>query len=294
VSASEQFFRAARVRLSTGDVVKITGAPIVDSQPLKGIAIDGLRCTFTVEKTKTPEPNTVKLAIFNLAESTRKKIPREGGTVVIEAGYRGAEKIIFAGHARIAYSTQEDTNWVTHVEAGDGEKEMRESRVNLSLKGPVKANIVATKLAEALGVKIDGAVKKKINESQFRKALTDFTQGYQAFGYASSSFDNIMKSLGFEWSVQDGSLHILKIGESLTTKQVDINPKTGLIGSPEMGQAGHIKFKCLLNPEIKIGVKTFVTCKQLPKGGLYRTEKIVYSGDTHGTDWFAEVSGVSA
>lgn len=102
---------------------------------------------------------------------------------------------------------------------------------------------------------------------------------------------DLCRSAGLEWSIQDGCLQLLNIGEALSTNEaIQLDSSTGLIGSPSVDSQGVLEFTTLLIPGIAPGV--LVDMDSLFVKGGYRIEKVRYQGETVGQDWYAHCTAV--
>lgn len=251
--------------------------------------ITGLRMAFKVIQSNKPEPNTVELAIWNLSESSRAALQRPQVPTLIDAGYAGNHAILFKGDLRRGTSARQGADWVTTLKAGDGEVAYRTARVNESVAPGTLIKDVAKRVAEALGVSA-GDAARRIDAAVHRTGLTQYTNGAALSGFARDHLTTLCKSLGLEWSIQDGALQILPEGEATNDPAILLTARTGLVGSPAPGEKGVLKVVSLLQPAIRPGRKINVDAG----GGLsfYRVTKVTHQGDTHGQPWYSEAEAV--
>jgi hypothetical protein len=266
-----------------------------------GFAVEGLRVGFTVTKDLSKNPNTAELAIYNLSRASRARM--ESGRnlpVVIEAGYQETGLfVIYAGAMRAAFNRPEkDGSWATILRAGDGDKARRGKKRTTSARP---------------GVSIDRVVKDVFGELQVGagnlwQALKDgksvgdvFNMGFAGVSSASEQFDKLMESQGLEWSVQDGEMLVLPHGAALATEATVLSSETGLEGSPEVDAKGVIHARCRIVPGLGPGYPVQFTREHaarrenlldLELSAIHRVTKTRYVGDTHGTDWNADISAV--
>jgi hypothetical protein len=272
------FGRAARI---------VVGAGIGNVRA--GIRVDSHRCIFDVEKTLKDEPNQGSLQIYNLSSEQRSQIEelrpqkgeKTGVPVLIEAGYVTSEPSqIFLGDMRTCFSVKEGPDWITTLEAGDGEKAQATARINVSFGPKVKSDIVLRAIVKALGVK-PGNINQAIQMLN-RKGFTSFGKGVVLSGSATMHMHNFCKSADLEWSIQDGAIQILDRGKTLGERAVRLSSTTGLIESPSVDHKGILSAKFLLQPDIRPG--TLLVLDSLAVKGNYRISKCNYKGDTMGAD----------
>jgi hypothetical protein len=242
------------------------------------IKIGGLDASFRVVKTLKKEPNTCELTIYNLNDDHRDQLAQlEAPIVEISAGYKGIETLstaaiaavdnllgggadagragvglIFRGDVRDVSSSKDGVDWVTTLESGDGEKSTRFARINKSFRAGTSLDTVMSEVGKSMGVGL-GNLIKKAREGKLLQAGNEFLNGVTVSGNSSKEFDRLVKSAGQEWSIQDGALQLLDIGQSLADISVVLTPNTGLVGSPTIGNDGVVRIKALLNSDIVPG-----------------------------------------
>lgn len=254
------------------------------------VEVEDLRVMFKVTKTTKKEPNTAEVTITNLSPSRRASLQQKGVKFVLQAGYVGTGIAqLFIGDARTIDHTRDGANWNTVIKSGDGERAFKFARVSESFAAGSPVSDVVGKIAGALGLGLG-------NLKQQTSAMSgQYANGYAAHGPASRELDKVLKSAGFEMSIQDGELLIRKPGDKGSILVPELSPETGLIGSPEYGAPEKkgkrplIKVKSLLNPSIKCGGQVVVMSER-HKGPL-RVIKLEHTGDTAGGDWYTDFEG---
>lgn len=258
-----------------------------------GLLVDGLRAQFKVEKTLTKNPNTAHITISNLSEETRRKMRNRHASVILSAGYADTVAQIFSGTARTVDHVRKESTWETVIQCGDGEVQFRVSRVSQSFGPGTKVADVIAAIAHSTGLKVGNAVDQA-ELGGFRGGLEQFAQGYVAHGKSSAQLDKILRSAGFDWSIQDGALQFLRPSEAAKNQAVLLSEDTGLIGSPEhgtpdkKGKPSVLKAKSLLQPTLRPGVRVEIHSRAI-HGSQFRVEKVTHSGDTGATEWYSEI-----
>ena len=262
------------------------GGTLVSSETTDGARNEILRVTFQIEKSLTESANTAEISVYNLAEQTRAKVSEKALLTTLEVGYSGQSSIIFKGQLEAGTNQRDGVDWVTSFQSTDGGKQLRESRINVSFK-TISASDAMQKIVNALGVGI-GTAKEKIAQGNIRGALDDFKNGLVLSGPTKRELTRLTKTLGYDWSVQDGQLQLLAARDAIEPGDaIVLNPDTGLIGSPESGENGVIDARALLIPQLTPGRVVRLESRQIE--GFYRVEKVAYQGDTHGQDWYADL-----
>lgn len=297
-----------KVRLVLADPVVTGGKERLESQ---GIAIEDLRVSFKVRKTSKKEPNTAEIQVYNLSEDTRASLQKKHIAVILEAGYAGALAQLYSGDSRYIDQVMEGPDWVTKIQCGTGERAFQYRRVNMSFSQGTRVVDVIARVAEALGFPVRGL--------ENLESLTErFLTGYVSAGKVANELDHLLKSRGFEWSIQDGQLQILPVGGATADSAILLTPETGLIGSPEHGNpekkipanqidpsAGGfnlnatkvtgpavLKVKSLIQPGFRPGRIVEVRARGIQ--GQFRIQTVEHSGDTHGAEWFSSLECLPA
>lgn len=254
--------------------------------------IFGLRVTFKVHRDVGSKPNTCEVVVDNMSETNRAAAQVKGTTLILQAGYGDDVATIFSGQIRSGDTVREGPNWRTAIRSGDGEVNYQFKTVSESFAAGTPKRAVVKHLIDQLGLDA-GNVDQKLAAVAERHL-----NGYVAHGKASVELNKVLTALGFEWSIQDGRVQVLKVGETTQETAVELTPESGLIGSPQhgVGQKGPkgktnvVKGRSLINPGITPGRKLI-----LKSQNITTTLKVIatdLSGDTHGGDWYVDFEGV--
>lgn len=273
----------------------------VDTKLLEGLAVE-----FRVDRSLSANPNTADLVIRNLSPENRAYLQSVKKPVVkIQAGYRGDDPtdpdskqpalatgknpeppLIFLGEMREVTNLQEGTDWLTRITTGDGDEALK-STVNFSL-GPDTSLLNALKrMAADMGVgegNLVQALSKAANPAQF---LNSFV----ARGQAKEEMARVLKSVGFEYSVQNGDLQVLPIGQPANNTAILLRPSSGLVGSPELSSDKKtkqplVKARSLLTAKIFPGSKVKIESESI--NAFFRVQRAVHHGGTHGNDYYVD------
>ena len=275
-------------RLINRDIVVTIGEVRIASRPEgdDDIVKPTLRVGFKVEKTTNRDTNSSVVDIWNLARKTRSLLQEENIGMIVEAGYVGSTRQIFSGDVANTETKRDSVNWITTVHSGDGLVAYRSARLSESFGPGTGLDDVLKKLTTQLGVGLGNALEK-IGEGNFRGGLTEFTNGLSVAGRVSDQLDRFLTTAGFEWSIQDGQLQLLRPGEATDDEAVKLSKGSGLIGSPEVGEKGVVKARSLLQGDIVPGRPINIEAEEV--NGFFRVDKVVHTGDTWGSDWFSDV-----
>jgi hypothetical protein len=247
----------------------------------------GLAIVFRVKKNLKAEPNSVEIKVWNLAPGTRKSIEQPKAVPVqLDVGYGGDNHTIYLGQLRSATSEIEGPNIVTSISSGDSEQAFAATRVKFTVPAQATPAQILQTAASGLGV---GAG----NIGQMLGGATAGTGGPSkvVMGAASKVMGQQARANGMQWSVQDGALQIMPIGQSLgsSSTAVLLNAQSGLIGSPTVDNKGILKCEALIQPGLTPGLPLVVQGVNLQ--GTFRIEDVEYNGATWGPAWTATIHG---
>lgn len=272
--------------------------------PFTRVPVPTLRVSFKVEKSDSKDPNRAVVEIYNLNKANR-SVLKDGSALiakaislakktktqpvwdwplVIEAGYVGSKSQIFSGDVKFADSRKDSVDWVTTIEAEDAGNQLANARISKSLGPGSTMYQILNELAIALNV---GSGNSLLKFATQLSGLRVYKKGVVLHGKVSDLLDRYCTSAGFRWCVMDGQLQVLGKNESLLETVVILNSSTGLIGSPELGEEGTIKCTALMQGRIKPGKKLLVESEKVT--GSFRTEKVIFEGDTWGENWYSQI-----
>ncbi len=268
--------------------------------------IAGLDIEFLIEKSLKPtEPNTAQIRVWNLSPTSRQKLSGQHSlTVRLEAGYVDGVSQLYLADTRSAWTVREGADYITHIESTDtiarptGVRTTKKARpgsstgnLHRTMGARVPLQTALQVLTEAMGIS-PGNLTTALHGGLPISAVN----GGALVGNAARRMTDICRSAGLEWSVQDGALQLLNIGQVLrSTAAIELssdNPgrNTGIIGSPSVDSQGAVTVTTLLIPGLAPGV--LVSLNTLFVKGGYRIEKIRYQGSTRGKEWYASFDAV--
>ncbi len=268
-------------------VLNAGGLEIRTRDPESPNARPTLRVVFQVVRSRTKDPNTADLSIYNLKKSNRVALQEKEINTVLRAGYVDNISQIFGGQLQRGSSVRDGSDWITSIQSGDSTKAFKSSRISKSFGGPVDVQDVLENVAKELGVGL-GNLKDKIAEGGIRAGLSQFSNGFVAVGKTEKVLHRITKAMGYTFSIQDGQLQLLSPGETINPDEaILLSSSTGLIGSPEPGEKGIVKARSLMQPETLPGRKVKIESDEI--NAFFRIDKVVFSGDTWASDWYSDL-----
>jgi hypothetical protein len=266
-----------------------------------GLRVESLRVGFSVDKTTKREPNTCEIAVYNLSRTHREALEtgygklRVPGTklkaipVRLAAGYAASGmSLLFYGQLREVFSRPEsDGSWVTILRSGDGDRATR-ARATFGFRPGVSITRIVEALTKEMGVGLGNASKQLLSARLTGLGAT-IGRGATFEGAAPEQLDAVLRSAGYEWSIQDNALQVVPVGKSLDSQGVLLSPQTGLVDVPTTDEKGNLQARALLLPGLVPGRRVKVRSSTIR--GVWRLERVRYIGDTHGQDWVAELEG---
>lgn len=273
----------------------------------QGLSIDnlttaGLKVKFEITKTLQKEPNQAKFSIYNLNDDHVAQIQNEYTDIIFSAGYEGNVKQLYVGNTQYVTYYRDGLDMITEMVCGDGDKGFRKGYVNKTFaSGSTDASVVDY-CASQLGV--------TTRKDAMQLSDAGYLRGRTYSGMAHDTLDDIARSNGCNWSIQDGVLHMVRADSMLNQDEaVVLSVDTGLLEAAERTDKG-IQAKCLLNPSISVNSavkldnsalkvqlaqKKNLTKEARPpvvatnKDGIYKVFKVRHTGDTHANDWVTDL-----
>jgi len=280
-----------------------------------GLLVENLRVQFEVAKTVESAPNVAVIKIYNLHPDNEAKIKNEFDEMLLNAGYEGAMQLVFRGNIKHVYRYREGNDYITEIEAGDGDKDFRKAVMNETLAaGTTTSQLVDRAVGTFKGT--GGTTKGTVQVTERARI-----RGKVISGNTRDVLHDVARETGANWSIQDGQLTIVGANSVLPGEAIVIRADTGMLGAPEINDKG-IAVKCLMNPMLKVngaimldnnGIKAkrvkaqaLATKREkqetnaplgrenaelvrLDPDGVYKVLKLTHKGDNRGQDWVSEI-----
>jgi hypothetical protein len=249
--------------------------------------VSNLDIAFTVTKTLKPEPNTAEIRITNLSPDHRKAIQTPKKLPVrLEAGYVDNLASLYLGEMRSSESVIAGPDVITTLTSADSEDPLRKARLNVPIGAGHGADKVMLLLVDALGVN-PGNAQQMVNTLKARGSAAVYGKRGVISGHVKDELNDLCRSAGIEWSIQDGKIQFLDLNQPTDALAVKLSSETGLVGSATVDNKGLAECTCLLIPQLTPGRKVSFETATLQGG--YRIVRVEYSGDTFGTEWYAKL-----
>lgn len=264
---------------------------------------DSLRIEFDIDKDLTQQTNKSAISIYNLSETTRKKLEVDDLICELQVGY--AEDIglrrIFLGAVTYATTRREGSSKVTELELSDGQIAIRDTVVSLGYAAGVSGGKIINDVAAQMGLVVQIATDIE---------FSSYPAGFSFVGMGKDCLDKVMSASGATWSIQNNVLQAIMNGGSTNMRALVFAPNSGLIGSPERiikavkrpdqeakkkrkvkkekyKKVAGWKIKTLLAPTVNPG--DLVRVESSTVTGWFKVETMKHVGDTHGREWLSEM-----
>jgi len=240
---------------------------------------------FEVKKNLGREPNTCKLEIYNLAETTRAELERKPRTVHFAVGYDGAPQLLFTGDVRTCYSAVDGSDFITVVELGDGARAHAQGHISKKYKSGVRVDQVVRDCARSLGLDLPPEAEQSID---LKRALED---GISLHGPTRDALTRILNRYGYSWSIQNGQIQILADDQVRAGEAVLLDKATGLLDSPKRKDPAkpgkkppEVTANALLRPDILPGKQVKLVSRDIE--GVYKCLEVKFAGELDDNDTF--------
>jgi hypothetical protein len=258
-----------------------------------------LRIRFRSTKTYKPEPNTAEVKIYNLSPEHRAQLSKIKSPILkLAAGYGAGDEgltQLFYGTAIYVKHEIEGADIITTVSTTDGGEQKQTARVNLTFGPNTKTGTVLKRIAATLGLK-PGNVDKIARQIDASAKAEIYSQGCAPCGSSAAELGHLLRSCGYEWSIQDQTIAIRKIGTASEGFAVELSPETGLIESPSISNKGVCSGTCLL---FKAGAGLDLVPGRLIRiasefvSGQFVLAKTESIGDNYADDWYCNFQAVT-
>lgn len=251
--------------------------------------VERLNVDFTITRTVEKEPSTLRATVYNLSESTRAKFEANDRIVLtLEAGYGDELHVLFKGDLRHARTNRDGADIATELEAGDGEKgarnwAQRSFPKNTSIRTIFKHLIAVAEIGE-------GNLEQGLDIEETNGLPDEIVSGYSVRGYALDELNELARSRGIDFSVQDGEAQFLPIGDFRQGIPITkATPKTGLLGSPTIDNEGIMSCETMLLPNVFPGSRIDVESEFVT--GRFKVLRAEYTGSVYGDDFTISIEG---
>lgn len=268
---------------------------LIGTPGLQGKQLDKLAFEFFIKKTETRDENTLRLTIYNLSKETRDHIQALRDIVILKTGYTGTNlEVIFNGLIKDINHYYSAPNWITEMTVNDNGNLFDTIRLNLSYTTGTQLTSIIQDIVSQTNVNL-----KPLPILQPKQ----YVFGFYFMGYAKDVLDIICNDLDCKWSIQNGSLKLVKNGTTDNSEIVNLSPSTGLIGRPVWANSvtkekdknneaiWGWKISSLLQPKIEPGGRVMLN-SIVATNNLCKVIDVEHQGETHGPTWETRLNTV--
>lgn len=248
------------------------------------VTSDGPRMSFDVKKSLGKEPNTCKIVLDNLADTTRAALERLPLALTLQAGYaETGPRTLFVGDVTRSNTALKGTNNETTLVVADGGRALANARHTASYKAGTPILKIVQDAAVTMGLKVPTVV---MSDPQLKQTIP---VGMSLDGATRDMLTDVLAPYGYNFSIQNGRLQVLKDGQLQPGASFLIDEAAGLIGSPQRSTPDKPKGKSELSIEMLLYPELFpaapITLHSKFHNGEFRIKELTGRGDTYGNDW---------
>lgn len=263
------------------------------------IRIEDLDIDFDVIKTNTSEPNKSKITVWNINNQTFEAIRNKTNALELYTAFGADEyNLLFTGfpvesvkafaqagtintaQGFLASPIRQDLKGgfdiPTIIETKDAIIDYRDTTINKTYKGQVTSTEIINDCIAALGVPIS-----RLSPQLPVKTFNDFV----AIGKVKTILNNVTKSVGAKWSINNGTIQIITQNDQFANFGVLLNADNS--ERPEQQNDDLIRIKTRLLPFLQ--PNDWVRCNYPQLEGTYRTQQVRHIGNNYGTAGATEV-----
>ena len=281
--------------------IYVTVGPLDD--PL-GRKFQNLRMHINLTKTNDTTKNTGSVEIYNLKHSTMQDIVNYKGRlgVTVEAGYANRVGIVFLGTTTGVHVKIDKADKILVLEIADGIYRAQNVWFTASYSKPAELLMIFEDILKAMR-EVNPLLVLATVPISIAFGAKPYKNGFTWNGYAGDCLTRICVDRNLHWFIDDNALHILEQEQKIWTGMVPLlSADSGLIGSPEYFEdtAGErkdkhiergLKFRCLLDPDIKVGSEVKVVSKYFNNNYLVR--EININADSKEGDFIMDIVGIN-
>jgi len=244
-----------------------------------------LRIDFNCVRTDNKDPNQGKIQIYNLNPDSRGFIKQEDNHVFLYAGRGDSAPLIFSGKITDTMIVAGSPDIITEIESKDGDDLFRVQKASLTLGGPIKKKDVLDVLAKQLGI------VKNIVTGDGLDLDGEYIYGATFFSSGKDALNEVVKAMGGNWSIQNGSMIVTAVGKPTGQIAVVINSTSGMVGSPLATKDG-MKCRALLNHSIT--PRRLLSLQSMNLSGTFIVKKSTFIGSNgYANDFYTDVEAIT-
>jgi hypothetical protein len=248
-----------------------------------------LRVVFEINRNLSKRPDPAQITIYNLAQQTRSGFAG-GEQVRLVAGYGGAAGLIYSGTLTQITPQRDGPDYAISLTCRDGDAAVR-ATIRQSYVSGAPLSIVVGNLVSAMGLTLGAGAAQQLAGKSTRGPVAHV-------GYANDKLEEALVPFGLRYTLNDGTVQIIEDDGATSEEAVLLSPNTGLVGFPEpivdsqrptkkkkKKHAKRLRLTSLLQSGLMPGRR--VALQGVPYAGVYRVDRLIHKGDSHGQDWYS-------
>lgn len=258
------------------------------------------RIKFDSTKSWKQEPNTCEIQVYNLSPDQRAQLSlAKTPTIKLAAGYGGDENLTQIFYGQAIYLKHEipanSGDIITTISTTDGGEQKQKSRIHVAFGPGTSTSQVLRRVVQQMGIK-PGNLDRVVKDLDAGIKASLYSAGVTISGNAGEELGHICRSCGYDYSIQDGQLQMLKIGTAADNFEVVLNENSGLVGTPTISNKGVVSGTCLIfkagsGLDLVPGRRVRIESSFLK--GSFILAKTDMKGDNFGEDWYCDFEAVA-
>lgn len=242
-----------------------------------------IRVAFSADKSIAGGLNRINLTIYNLKESTRRKLAKDPEDDVFihlafKVGYADVLEPIFRGTIYRGVNRRDGAEILTDIECQDGGFDYQFSETDRTV-GPDSDTV--REVLKDMPNTDPGAIAER--QRLLRPRVMS--------GRSPRVLDGLVDD-SENWFIDNERLHIIGENQVLGGGIPIVSAGTGLLGAPEREQR-EVTVNTRFNPAVRVGGQFKLESEIAPyMNGIYKARTITYDGDWEGDAWDQTITGI--
>lgn len=252
-----------------------------------------LRVVFEVNRNLRKQPDPAQITVYNLPQKDRSNLT-SGQELRLVAGYQETAGLLYSGTITAITPQRDGPDYGLSFTLRDGDAAyQRTIRQSYSAGAPL--SVVVGNLVSAMGLGLTAGAAALLEGKATRGPLVHV-------GYARDKLEQVLLPWALRYTIADGMVSLLPFDSTTAEEAILLSPQTGLVGFPEpmtdqnrpkSNNVTQLRLTSLLQPGFMPGRR--VVLQGVPYAGVYRVDRLIHKGDSHGQEWYsvAECSAVA-
>ena len=249
------------------------------------VVIEELRVAFEIPRQATASPSPANVKIYNLPARHAAQI-RQGDAMRFSAGYGDAIGLLHEGEILEVEHERADLDRVTTINLGNPQATtLTNALFGKSYASALPLENVVADIVASMGFSLGPtrAIPAGV-----------VVENYVYHGKAVDALTDLLRPRGVRWWVQNEEVLFTSLGHVLTSPDLLINQRTGLIGTPTRAEGSNTdggRVKVLLDPNIRIAQPFRLESEFL--SGRYKVATLIHRGDNWADEFVTEIEALA-